>query len=146
MKLLNTIRNTLRGMPWGIRFLTLLCCWVSLCIPLAFVPFPPGSYVVNGEHISFIEFWRRGFGVLEVGIGCIAAVMAYGLFRAHRWSRVLFTALVSSLVGFSIFADGKVDAGAVLSGGCFLAFVFWYFFRRRQVREYFGESRDKVTS
>jgi hypothetical protein len=142
MKLFKIIRGALREMPWGIRFLALLCCWMSLSILVAIIPLPRDCYQINDEHISFLEFWRRGFGPLTLGIGCLAALVAYGFIRARRWSRILFVALVSGFLAFAIFAGGKIQWGAVVSGGCILVFVLWYFFCRRQVRDYFRENHD----
>jgi hypothetical protein len=75
MKLFKIIRDALREMPWGIKFLTLLFCWMSLCLPVVFIPLPSNYYVINGEHVSFLEFWRRGGGPLVLGFGCLAVMM-----------------------------------------------------------------------
>lgn len=136
MKLFTAIINAFRQMPWGLRLVTGCCLWTSLAIPFISVPLPT-VYSYNGEDVSWFEFWRRGGGPIVFGIGCFAAIMAYGLIRARRWSRVLFISSVAVFLICNILANGH-DRGAVIVVSVLMMLpLVWYFFYRKPVREYF---------
>ncbi|HTJ00219.1 MAG TPA: hypothetical protein VL527_15155 [Dongiaceae bacterium] len=135
MELFRAIKAAFRRMPQGVCYVTWGAMMLALFLPLAFLP--GGETFVNGNRVSYAEFWRSGGGFLLAGIGVIGLILAYGLIRARRWARHLTVILCWFLVGSTI-PDWRSFSPDVVGGffifGCLPT---WYFYFRRSVREYF---------
>ena len=104
----------------------------ALFLVAAFIP--SGDYCINGEPVSFTEFWRRGGGPLFVAVGILLPIIGYGLLRRRRWSLYWFAGFFVATALFSLTFHPQWDD---LIGLLFTGFVVWYLFWRHTVRAYF---------
>src|SRR3954452_11137130 len=122
-------------MPYGLRMIAVGCFVGALFLVLAVVP--GGGHWINGEAVSFTEFWRRGGGPLFLVVGILLPVIGYGIVTRQRWSRSWFAGFLIITALFSVTFHPE---WADLVGLLFTAFLVWYLFRRRTVRAYFDRS------
>ena len=137
--MLQIIIAAFRKMPHGLRFASLALLLLALCLPLAILPV--GECFVQGDRVSFAEFWHRGGGIVFLTVELVSATLFYGLVLARRWARHLavvfgWAAAVASLIGWQGFTLDVVFA--LLTLGCLPT---WYLYCRQPVREYFGIGR-----
>jgi len=119
-------------MPYGLRMITIGCFIGALFLPIAFIP--GGGYSINGESVSFTEFWRRGGGPLFVAIGILLPVIGYGILKRRRWSRYWFAGFLIITAAYSLtFCPQWNDVLGLLYAG----FLIWYLFWRHTVCAYF---------
>jgi hypothetical protein len=133
-----------KGMPMGLRFLTFICFGFALFLPLSLLPFG-GS--INGQEVSFTEFWRRGGGPTFFIIGILFPITGYGFLRARNWSRYLFAGFNVALAVFSVFGSLPVFSSlpdAVIEL-VLVAAITYYLFCWPAVRNYFGVPNTNST-
>ena len=128
----------MKGMPAGLRFLSTMCFAFALFLPLSLLPF--GSSI-NGQEVSFGEFWRRGGGPAFFIAGILFPIAGYGFLRVRSWSRYLFIGISVASAIFSLFAS-LLD---VLIGLLWAAAVTYYLFWWPAVRDYFRVSDTTST-
>ncbi|MCX6924446.1 MAG: hypothetical protein NT154_14710 [Verrucomicrobia bacterium] len=132
--------TAMRRMPKGLRTATGLSLLMTLFLPAAFLPV--GEHFVNGDRVSFTEFWHRGGGIAFATIGLLSLVLSYGFIMARGWARPLalvtgWAVVFTTWVGWQGFTL-EVALG-LLFFGCLPT---WYFYFRQPVREYFGASHE----
>lgn len=127
-----------RDMPIGLRLLTFACFGFALFLPLSLLPF---GHRINGEEVSFTEFWRRGGGPAFFIAGILFPITGYGFLRARSWSRYLFVGISIALAILSAFGS-LPDA---LMGLVWAAAVTYYLFWWPPVKDYFGASETSNT-
>ena len=127
------MRRVRQHMPVGLRMIMWGCFIGILFIPLALVP--GGGHSINGELVSFTEFWRRGGGPVFVAVGVLLPVIGYGIATRKGWSRYLFIGflVVTSLLSFAFHPNAE-DVISFL----FIGLMTWYLFWRRSVSDYFA--------
>jgi len=121
-------------MPQILCWFTWMCFGFGLFLPLSLIP--AGGHFINGQQVTFEEFWRRGGGPIFFVAGILFPITGYGFVRAQNWSRYLFTALQLAIPVSSLFF-GTLD-WQVLLGFAWTAFVAYYLFWLPTVRDYFG--------
>jgi hypothetical protein len=121
-------------MPKILHWLTWMCFGFAFFLPLSLIP--AGGHYINGQQVTFAEFWRRGGGPIFFIAGILFPIAGYGFVHAQRWSRYLFAALQIAIPVSSLFF-GSLD-WQVLLGVAWAAFVIYYLFWMPIVREYFG--------
>jgi hypothetical protein len=123
-------------MPRILRWLMWMCFGFGLFLPLSLIPV--GGHYINGQQVTFEEFWRRGGGPIFFVAGILFPIAGYGFVRARNWSRYLYVGMhiplvIWSLIGFSL------DSLLTIA---WTAFAIYYLFFRANVREYFGGVGD----
>ena len=121
-------------MPKILRWFTRMCFAFALFLPLSLIP--AGGRYINGQQVTFEEFWRRGGGPIFFVAGILFPIAGYGFVRAQSWSRYLFAALQIAIPISSLLLGG-LDWQVWLAVG-WSAFVIYYLFWVSSVREYFG--------
>jgi hypothetical protein len=122
-----------RDVPIGLRMIMRGCFIGVLFIPLALIP--AGGHWINGEAVSFTEFWRRGGGPMFIVVGILLPLIGCGIAARKDWSRYAFIGFLLLTLGFSTIAQPHWDE---LISVLFIAFIIWYLFWRHTVREYFA--------
>jgi len=122
-------------MPTILRWFTWICFGFGLLLPLSLIP--AGGHYINGQQVTFEEFWHRGGGPIFFIAGILFSITGYGFVHSRNWSRYLFTALrVAILLSYPFF--GTLD-WQVLFCLVWVGFVIYYLFWLPSAREYFGE-------
>ena len=121
-------------MPKILRWFTWMCFGFALFLPLSLIP--GGGHSINGQQVTFEEFWRRGGGPIFFVAGILFPITGYGFVHARNWSRYLFTALQLAMPVSSLFL-GTLD-WQVLLGFAWTGFVAYYLFWVPTLRDYFG--------
>lgn len=122
-----------RDMPVGLRMIMRGCFIGVLFIPLALLP--TGGHWINGEAISFTEFWHRGGGLMFLVAGTLLPLIGHGIATRKSWSRYAFLGFLIITLVFSITAQPLWDD---LISLLFLPLIVWYLFWRHSVRDYFA--------
>jgi hypothetical protein len=96
-------------------------------------------FIINGDHVSYDEFRRRGGFLALFLIGVCCAVLAYGLLHASRWSRpLLLLPAVASLVLVVIrHHTAPLPLYNYLSSLPAIILLAWYLFYRQTVKNYY---------
>ena len=125
-------------MPKILGWFMRMCFAFALFLPLSLIP--AGGHYINGQQVTFEEFWRRGGGPIFFIAGILFPLTGYGLVRAQNWSRHLFAALQFSIPASSLVFGGM--GWETLLGIGWAIFVAYYLFCRSDVRQYFGLCRS----
>jgi hypothetical protein len=103
--------------------------------------FNAGSYTVDGEPVSGMEFLRSGGLIFGLGAAlCLAA--AYGIWQERPWSRwvmaVFWVVQLAGTIGVG-WADGGLSGAAGGVAALLLPMVLagWYLFDKENVVEYY---------
>jgi len=112
-----------------------MCFAFFLFLPLSLIRV--GDFRINGQPVTFEEFWHRGGGPIFFAAGILFPIAGYGFVRAQNWSRYLFSGLHITIPVISLFFWGGDYLGECW-GFAWAAFVIYYLFRVTSVREYFG--------
>jgi len=136
MKILHIIFAAFRKMPQGLRFASLVSLLLAFCLPAAVLPI--GEFFVQGDRVSFAEFWHRGGGIIFLLVGLVSAMLFYGFVMARRWARHLavafgWFAVAATFIGWQGFTLDVVFAFLIFGG-----LPTWYLYCRQPVRDYFG--------
>jgi uncharacterized membrane protein YtjA (UPF0391 family) len=109
--------------------------------------FNAGSYTIDGEPVTGLEFLRRA-GVYYAAVGGSAVAAAFAIWRERSWSRwaivVFWIAQVAGALGFGWAESGLAGAaGALASLLVILILVGWYLFDKENVVHYY-KSLEKL--
>ena len=128
-------------MPWLLRLLSVVCLIFGAFAVAVIVPFPKGSYWLNGKTVTYEQFKASG-GVLFFFINSIPTLIAgIGLILRKTWSRLIILLLlpmqiaVAFVLGLENWAGVK---GGLIGVLIITPLLFWYLFSKRRVKEYFG--------
>jgi hypothetical protein len=127
-------------MPKILRWFTWMCFGFFLFVPLSLIR--AGGHYINGQEVTFEEFWRRGGGPIFFAAGILFPIAGYGFVRAQSWSRYLFAALQAAIPVSSLFLGG-IDLQLLLSVAL-SAFAIYYLFWVPSVRKYFERWREGI--
>lgn len=119
-------------------FMYLYGCMASAFIPIflfGFWPWPSATYELNGESLSYSDFWLSGFAPLALMFSALMSYVCLCCAKGKPWSRwgiFLFWATVIALMCYgSLF-------GAVI-GFCLIGSLWYYFFESVGVNRYYQE-------
>jgi hypothetical protein len=88
---------------------------------------------INGQEVSFGEFWRRGGGPAFFIAGILFPITGYGFLRARNWSRYLFIGTSVASVVLSLFGSLFNALVELLWAAAVTYYLFWW----PAVRDYF---------
>ena len=101
-----------------------------------------GPHLMGGERVTRSE-WLHIAAPLVAVIGCLMAVIAYGLATGKPWSRHVVMA-ISILIVVYASALGALNAlrhtimwRAIVNASVFAGVAAWYFYFKPNVAEYF---------
>jgi hypothetical protein len=132
--------------PFGIRILSWFAAFASagMFVSIALAILDIGPHLMGGEKVTRSE-WLHIAAPLVALIGCLMALIAYGLAARKAWSRhlvmaifvviIVYASTLSALNGLRHTIMWRAIANACLFG-CASA---WYFYFKRNVAEYFRE-------
>jgi hypothetical protein len=132
--------------PLGIRilgwFAALAAAGMFVSIALAILDI--GPHLMGGEKVTRAE-WLHIAAPLVAVIGCLMALIAYGLAARKAWSRHLVMAIFVLIIVYAS-ALGALDAlrhtimwRAMINASLFGCVSAWYFYFKRNVAQYFLE-------
>jgi uncharacterized membrane protein YtjA (UPF0391 family) len=110
-------------------------------LQLLLAPFNAGSYSINGESVTGVDFLEHaGPFFAVIGASCLAA--AYGIWRGRTWSRwamvAFWVAQVAGAIGFGLAAGSTAEAASAMAGLLLPILVaWWYLFEKENVVEYY---------
>jgi hypothetical protein len=132
--------------PFAIRILTWFAAFASmgmfLSILLAIVDV--GPHIMGGERVSRSE-WLHIAAPLVASIGCLMALIAYGLHTGKPWSRhaviavFTFIILYASTLGALNVLRRTIMWRAIANASFFGSAAVWYFYFKPNVAAYFRE-------
>jgi len=68
------------------------------CIVFAIAPFCPFiDFSINGQYVSFTEFWQTGWPFLSVFIGLVMFIIGIGLLKGNRWAKPTFGIVILAM-------------------------------------------------
>jgi hypothetical protein len=132
--------------PFGIRVLSWFAALASagmfLSILLAILDI--GPHLMGGEKVTRSE-WLHVAAPLVGVIGCLMALIAYGLGAGKPWSRhlvmmilILIFVYASTLGGLNILRH-TIMWRAIVNASAFGCVAGWYFYFKPNVTSYFRE-------
>ncbi len=132
--------------PFAIRILTWFAAFASmgmfLSILLAILDV--GPHLMGGEKVTRSE-WLRIAGPLVAMIGCLMALIAYGLGARKPWSRHVVLAIFALIIVYASVL-GAVNVlrhsimwRAIVNASLFGSVAGWYFYFKPNVAAYFRE-------
>jgi hypothetical protein len=132
--------------PFGIRILSWFAAFASagMFVSIALAILDIGPHLMGGEKVARSE-WLHIAAPLVAVIGCLMALIAYGLAARKAWSRhlvmavfVLITVYASALGALNVLPHTIVWR-AIVNASLFGCASAWYFYFKRNVAEYFRE-------
>jgi len=130
--------------PFAIRILTWFAALASmgmfLSILLAILDI--GPHLMGGEKVTRSE-WLHIAAPLVAVIGCLMALIAYGLGARKPWSRHVVLAIFVLIIGYSSVLGAmnvlrhSIMWRAIINGSLFGAAAGWYFYFKPNVAAYF---------
>ena len=129
-------------MPLILKLLTILC-FAGVLFPV-FAAIPGGSFGVNGQQVSYEEFWRLGGGPVFVLAGIVLPISGYTFLKRKSWGRYLFVGFfVSSIIAVLILSQFlpvyKISFADVIQYVIFIILLILYLFFDKSVKEYFNQ-------
>ena len=124
-----------KKMPW--LFMSMYGVNTVTFIPLllfAFWPWPSATYKINGESLSYSEFWLSGAGPLFLifigSISYLCLATAKGL-SWSRWGNLCYWSAIFVLFGYGSLVG-------LLISFIFIAALWYYFFKSGKVNYYYS--------
>ena len=103
-----------------------------------------GPHIMGGERVTRSE-WLHIAAPLVAGIGCLMALIAYGLHAGKRWSRHLVITMFAAIILYAS-ALGALNVvrhafkwRAIVNASLFGSAAVWYFYFKPNVAAYFRE-------
>jgi hypothetical protein len=122
------------SMPRLLKFLTAIaaCCFAFLAMSL----FPEGSFAINGQHVTFAQWWSSGAGPFASLTGVFGPIVAWSLAAKRQHAR-------SGCLAFLIFVFVIPDLffgspGYAIFGAVVVAVAAYYLYRWPSVQVYFA--------
>ena len=132
--------------PFTIRILTWFAAFSSMgmFVSILLAVMDVGPHIMGGERVTRSE-WLHIAAPLVASIGCLMALIAYGLHAGKRWSRHVIMAM-STLIILYASTLGAVNVlrrtimwRAIINASLFGSAAVWYFYLKRNVAAYFRE-------
>jgi hypothetical protein len=130
------IIRKLKSMP---EMLAMVACGLIILGPLVIITVlvPVDDHHLQEGSITYAELWSSGQGYLLLIAGITMIVISISIFRRAKWVRYFFPVFFFSMIPYSLIeAEGDMHfqwISAVVS----VLITLWYFFRKRNVIEYF---------
>jgi hypothetical protein len=143
MNIRDEVRNSIvsskvsfQAMPIALRWISFFCFFGIL---FAGSVFPFWKFHLNGEVVSYKEFWASGVGLEMFLLGLLLPMCGFGFLKKRNWSRLLFLIVVFWTVFITpalhdiapIFHLNQVLNLLVLCS------LVWYLYFKSSVKEYF---------
>jgi hypothetical protein len=132
--------------PLGIRILSWFAALASagMFVSIVLAILDIGPHLMGGEKVTRAE-WLHIAAPLVAVIGCLMALIAYGLAARKAWSRHLVMAIFVLIIVYAS-ALGALDVlrhtimwRAMINASLFGCVSAWYFYFKRNVAQYFLE-------
>jgi hypothetical protein len=132
--------------PFGIRILSWFAALASagMFVSIALAILDIGPHLMGGEKVTRAE-WLHIAAPLVAVIGCLMALIAYGLAARKAWSRHLVMAIFvliivyASVLGALDMLRHTIMWRAIINASLFGCVSAWYFYFKRNVARYFLE-------
>ena len=136
-----TLRSNYKTMPWLLKCFTgaFLCFIVFL--PVSLMPFL--NFSINGESVTYAEFWSRGGGLVFCSIGIFCPMLGIGFLSKNKYARMtpaLLVTIPSTVIVLTFAKDIFLEL--VFELVAISAFTVWYFYYKKSVIAYF--ELDKI--
>ncbi|MCP3701349.1 MAG: hypothetical protein GY954_00245 [Alteromonas sp.] len=131
--------NNFKSMPTLLKFFT---AHALACVAFLFGSIiPHNSFSINGQPVTYSEWWSSGTGIYVSLLGTIMAVAGYLLLTKKQYSRqiYLFVLSLGLVVPYLKFGDNILAATGVF----FVLLIAGYLFLRAPVREYFTSNKQR---
>lgn len=132
--------------PLAIRILQWFAAFASIgmFVSILLAILDIGPHLMGGEKVTRSE-WLHIAAPLVAVIGCLMALIAYGLVAAKPWSRHLVIAIFiliivyASTLGAANVLRHTIMWRAIANGSVFGCVAAWYFYFKPNVAAYFRE-------
>jgi len=129
------------SMPKLLKFLTAhaACCFVFLAISVI----PIDSYAIQGQHVTYAEWWSSGAGALASLLGIVGPFAAWALASKRPYARLVYLgflalAFIAPCPFFGMLAY-------VLPGLLVVGVAAFYMYKWQSVQVYFAPNQSKRT-
>ena len=121
-----------------LRFSTGMFLILTLFLPASLMPF--GEHSIDGQTVTFVEFWEQGGGPIFAGIGTIACILSYGFIRARPWARPFSILCFLCAVSHTIWDEQGMDTESLIM--TIFSSIIWpaYLYLNTGVRRYFSQA------
>lgn len=134
--------NNFLAMPTPLKLLTA----VTVVAPIVCVVslFPHQSIDVFGQPMTTSEWWSSGAGLTTVVVGGLMLSAAFLMLGRSRYGRpaymlgVIVTDLSAPLIAYLTGKDFPAENSSLIVDLGVTAFIAWYLFKSRAVRNYFS--------
>ena len=136
--------------PLGIRLLSWFAAlgFAGMFVSIALAILDIGPHLMGGEKVTRSE-WLHIAAPLVAVIGCLMALIAYGVTARKAWSRHLVMAIFvliivyASALGLLNVLRHTIMWRAIFNAAFFGCASAWYFYFKRNVADYFRELRGR---
>ncbi len=136
--------------PFAIRILTCLAAFASggMFLSILLTILDVGPHLMGGEKVTRSE-WLHIAAPLVAVIGCLMALIAYGLGTGKPWSRHIVMAIFilivvyASALGALNMLRHTIMWRAIANASVFGGVAAWYFYLKANVVAYFREVANR---
>lgn len=126
------------SMPKLLKFLTAhaACCFVFLVISVI----PIDSYAIQGQHVTYAEWWSSGAGVLASLLGIVGPFAAWALASKRPYARAVY--LVFLALAFIAPCPFFGMLAYLLPGLLVVGVGAFYMYKWQSVQVYFAPNQS----
>lgn len=145
----------LLALPRLLALMIVLCFFFGFFLPFC-VCSSTATFDIADERLSGRELWSYGYAPFFLLMALAYLVAAVGLFQRWRWSRWIIVLFYVFVIPICVIYGRRHpdDTGSVIDqsfqflvvGGVWAGFWYWYLFRRKQLRVYFGDDSNFTPS
>ena len=146
MKKVSLISVRFKEMPCALKFIFFPYCLIGGIVFIVTSFIPSVKFEIEGKQVSWSAWWTSGAGPLFTLIGVLLLISAIGFYNKKRHARLAFLAVFVVALLFIWQFEVPTMRGIIIMGILFLV-VGWYFFLKKNVRDYFGvNKRERAVS
>ena len=129
--------NNFKAMPTILKFLTAHALFSFLFLIGSIIPHD--SFSINGQSVSYSEWWSSGVGPYASSLGILMPIVGFLLIARTRYARIIYLMVISLGLIVPYLYFGKFELALV--GVIVMAVISAYLYLRPPVKEYFASNK-----
>ena len=127
-------------MPFILKFVCALSIF-GILFPAGSI-IPVGSYKIDGEVVSYSEWWRSGAGIATIIIGIPLFLTGIGILKKRKWSRYAFPFILACSYLVIPYDQIEVNIVVIVSNSLLSVLLLGYFIKSKAVERYYVQTRN----